>query len=160
MNIVLKPEYEEFIQSQIRSGKYSSVEEVIIEAIGLLRERERQREVASAHSATDILNKNTELNPVVVDKFYALAEQWESEVAGMSSTAQMSQHPAYQEIINMGNKIVPILLSELKKNPLYWLAALTAITGENPVKSEQRGRVKQMASAWIEWGKDRGYTIE
>ena len=44
MNIVLKPEYEEFIQSQISSGKYGSVEELILEAIALLRERERRRE--------------------------------------------------------------------------------------------------------------------
>ena len=72
----------------------------------------------------------------------------------------MSQHPAYQEIISMGTKIVPLLLSELKKNPLYWLAALSAITGENPVKPEQRGRVKQMASAWMEWGRNQGYAIE
>ena len=59
----------------------------------------------------------------------------------------------------MGSQVVPLLLSELKKNPLYWLAALNAITGENPIKPEQRGRVKQMASAWIEWDKNRGYAI-
>ena len=103
---------------------------------------------------------NAEISIEVIDKFYTLATEWQSEVAGMSSTAQMSQHPVYQEIINMGSKVVPLLLSELKKNPLYWLAALNAITGENPIKPEQRGRVKQMASAWIEWGKDRGYAIE
>ncbi|MEG4576269.1 type II toxin-antitoxin system ParD family antitoxin [Microcoleus sp. N3A4] len=41
MNIVLKPEYEEFIQSQIQSGKYGSAEELIGEAIALLRERKQ-----------------------------------------------------------------------------------------------------------------------
>jgi hypothetical protein len=71
----------------------------------------------------------------------------------------MSEHPAYQEIINMGTKIVLLLLSELKKNPLYWLSALSAITGENPIQLEQRGRIKQMASAWIEWGRNQGYAI-
>ena len=72
----------------------------------------------------------------------------------------MSQHPAYQEIISMGTQIVPLLLSKLKRNPLYWLSALTAITGKNPIKPEQRGRVKQMASAWINWGRNQGYAIE
>ena len=38
-------------------------------------------------------------------------------------------HPAYQEIIRMGTQIVPLLLQELKHNPLYWLPALNAITG-------------------------------
>ncbi|WP_373534703.1 type II toxin-antitoxin system ParD family antitoxin [Microcoleus sp.] len=44
MNIVLKPEYEEFIRSQIQSGKYSSAEELIGEAIALLRERKQRIE--------------------------------------------------------------------------------------------------------------------
>lgn len=44
MNIALKPKYEEFIRSQIQSGKYGSPEEVIEEAIALLREREQRLE--------------------------------------------------------------------------------------------------------------------
>ena len=44
MNIVLKPEYQEFIESQMQSGKYASVEEIIGEAIALLRERKRHLE--------------------------------------------------------------------------------------------------------------------
>ena len=118
-----------------------------------------QRENPAANTDRDICNQNAEIAIEVIDKFYTLATEWQSEVGGMSSTAQMSQHPAYQQIINMGSQVVPLLLSELKKNPLYWLAALNAITGENPIKPEQRGRVKQMASAWIKWGEDRGYAI-
>ena len=44
MNIVLKPEYQEFIESQMQSGKYASVEEIIGEAIALLRERKQHLE--------------------------------------------------------------------------------------------------------------------
>ena len=44
MNILLKPEYEEFIRSQIQSGKYGSAEELIGEAIALLRERKQRIE--------------------------------------------------------------------------------------------------------------------
>ncbi|MEG4515881.1 MULTISPECIES: hypothetical protein [unclassified Microcoleus] len=134
-----------------------SIEELILMSI---ESSIAQRENPAANTDRDIFNKNAEISSEVIDKFYTLATEWQSEVAGMSSTAQMSQHPAYQEIINMGSKVVPLLLSELQKNPLYWLAALNAITGENPIKPEQRGRVKQMASAWIEWGRDRGYVIE
>jgi hypothetical protein len=134
-----------------------SIEELILMSI---ESSIAQRENPAANTDRDIFNKNAEISSEVIDKFYTLATEWQSEVAGMSSTAQMSQHPAYQEIINMGSKVVPLLLSELQKNPLYWLAALNAITGENPIKPEQRGRVKQMASAWIEWGRDRGYAIE
>jgi antitoxin ParD1/3/4 len=41
MSISLTPELEQFIQSQIASGKYASTEDVIIAGIKLLEERER-----------------------------------------------------------------------------------------------------------------------
>ncbi len=108
----------------------------------------------------NILNKDIVISKQVVDRFHALALAWEQEVAGLSSTTQMAQHPMYQEIINMGIEIVPLLLKELEKNPLHWLTALSTITGENPIQPEQKGRVKQMASAWLEWGRNQGYAIE
>jgi len=134
-----------------------SIEELVLIGIENLL---AQPESLSPNTAQNILNKNAKIPPDIVDKFYALASDWEKDVAGLSSTAQMSQHPAYQEIISMGTQIVPLLLSELKINRLYSLWALSAITGENPIKPEQRGRVKQMASAWIDWGRNRGYAIE
>lgn len=42
MNISLKPEYEQFIRSQIEAGYYASADEVIDEAFQLLLERERR----------------------------------------------------------------------------------------------------------------------
>ncbi len=42
MNISLKPEYEQFIQSQIDAGNYTSANEVVNEAFQLLLERERR----------------------------------------------------------------------------------------------------------------------
>lgn len=41
MSISLTPELEQFIQSQVASGEYTSTEEVIIAGIKLLEERER-----------------------------------------------------------------------------------------------------------------------
>ncbi len=132
-----------------------SIEELVLMGVeDLLTKQE-----ASLQSTTkNDLKPNGEINSELAEKFYSLASQWQSDVEGMSSTAQMSQHPAYQEIIGMGTKVVPLLLRELKQNPLYWLLALSEITGENPIKPEQRGRVKQMAEAWIEWGKNQDYT--
>jgi hypothetical protein len=142
---------------QIANNLNVSIEELVLIGIENLL---AQPENLSINNPQNILNKNAEISTEIIDKFYALASDWEQEVAGLSSTAQMSQHPSYQEIINMGTQILPLLLSELKKNPVYWLSALSAITGENPIKPEQRGRVKQMASAWIEWGRNQGYAIE
>ncbi len=41
MNVSLTPELEQFIQSQVESGKYNSAGEVILAGIRLLEERDR-----------------------------------------------------------------------------------------------------------------------
>ena len=40
MNITLKPEQEKFLQKKLKSGKYNTIDEVIIEAFMLLEERD------------------------------------------------------------------------------------------------------------------------
>ena len=90
-------------------------------------------------------------------KFRGLVKRWKKETAHLSSAARMASHPAYQEIIGMGQKVVPLLLAELKRKPDFWFAALRAITGENPVPPESAGKIKEMARAWIVWGRSKGY---
>lgn len=41
MNVSVTPELEQFIQSQVESGKYTSADEVILTGIRLLEERDR-----------------------------------------------------------------------------------------------------------------------
>ncbi|OCR00807.1 hypothetical protein BCD67_24060 [Oscillatoriales cyanobacterium USR001] len=48
-----------------------------------------QPETSSRNATQNVLPKNTELSSEVVNNFYTLAAQWESEVAGLSLTAQM-----------------------------------------------------------------------
>jgi hypothetical protein len=58
-------------------------------------------------------------------------------------------HPAYQQIIGLGPAGVPLLLRELEREPDHWFWALRAITGEDPVPEEARGRLREMAAAWL-----------
>jgi antitoxin ParD1/3/4 len=41
MNIILKPEQEQLIQAKVNSGKYTTVEQVVTEALQLLDERDK-----------------------------------------------------------------------------------------------------------------------
>jgi hypothetical protein len=93
----------------------------------------------------------------IKSEFIHLASQWIQSVEGMSSTVEMAKHPTYQKIVSMGEMVIPFLLEDLRQNPLYWLPALRQITQQNPVKPEQRGKIKQMAEAWLNWGKQEGY---
>ena len=93
----------------------------------------------------------------VESQFRSLAEQWRRETGMFSSITSMVAHPAYQGIINMGARAIVPILRDLQRRPDHWFWALTYITGENPVPRESAGNLRQMAGAWLEWGRRRGY---
>jgi hypothetical protein len=90
-------------------------------------------------------------------QFRALAAQWKRERGPYSSSAQLAEHPAYQQIIRMGPEVVPWLLRELEQEPDHWFRALHALTGADPVPVESRGKVRDMAQAWLRWARAQGY---
>ena len=89
--------------------------------------------------------------------FSELVDVWKKESASTSSLHELIMHPAYQRIIGLGISAVPLLLRELQRAPDHWFWALTSITGENPVKEEQTGKLKEMTQSWIDWGKSQGH---
>jgi hypothetical protein len=84
-----------------------------------------------------------------------LLETWRTETAHLSSSTERNAHPAYQEIINIGMAGLPFLLRDLEKTRDGHLSkALSAITGVHPVPPESRGKIAQVAEAWLRWAKD------
>ena len=47
----------------------------------------------------------------------------------------------------MGKEVVPLLLGELIRKPDHWFMALTKITGENPIGTEDVGDLEKMCAA-------------
>jgi hypothetical protein len=95
--------------------------------------------------------------PDLVRQFNELARQWKQATAFSSSLTEMKEHPAYLQIIGLGKTAVPLILDELRRAPDFWFAALKTLTGEDPVKPADRGQVRRMAQAWLEWGQTHGY---
>ena len=91
------------------------------------------------------------------EQFDRLAKAWKEDTRYICSTTDLATHPAYQRIIGMGRDVVPLILADLRKEPYQWFWALRAITGEDPVPETQKGKVRQMANAWIQWGKRKGF---
>ncbi|NEQ70535.1 MAG: hypothetical protein F6K21_34595 [Symploca sp. SIO2D2] len=89
--------------------------------------------------------------------FNHLVQQWKAETRFLSSTHQMVLHPAYQEIIGMGEAVVPLLLRELEQKSGRWFWALKLITREDPVPPEARGQTQTMTQVWLDWGQAKGY---
>ena len=92
-------------------------------------------------------------------RFHRLKEKWEVDTAFLSSVSDIAMHPAYQQIIGMGPAAIPLILREISIKQGQWFWALKSITNEDPVKPEYRGIVAEMSSAWLHWGKERGYIV-
>jgi hypothetical protein len=89
-------------------------------------------------------------------RFQTLVATWREECAHLSSIRDMVLHPAYQQIIGMGPGVVPFILNELERTPNHWFWALRAITREDPVRPEHRGKVAAMAREWLQWAEEKG----
>ena len=99
-------------------------------------------------------------NVTNIVKFHRLADEWKRERGALSTAAAMAALPSYRRIMGMGKEALPFIFAELKAegdSPSHWFLALAAITDENPVPAESRGKLSEMAKAWLAWGRKAGY---
>ena len=92
--------------------------------------------------------------------FQQLASDWRAERGATSSVTRMAMYPAYQRLIGMGEKAVPLILRQMENegdDPDHWFWALQSITGQNPVTEKARGDMREMARTWLDWAYMAGY---
>ena len=91
------------------------------------------------------------------EDFNLLATQWERETSLLSSPRSKAEHPAYQAIIQIGDKAIPLILNRMQERGGHWFWALSKLTGVSPIPQESHGRISEMRDAWLAWGRERGY---
>ena len=90
--------------------------------------------------------------------FNELAEQWVRETAFHSFGHFITNHPAYREIVAMGEAALPLVFREMKKNGYHWHYVLHEITGiYPPIAADEVGIADKVDGAWLKWGKEQGY---
>jgi len=89
------------------------------------------------------------------DLFSALRDQWKRDTLVESSMTAIVLHPAYQRIIGMGDRALPFLFAELKREPAQWFWALEAITGEDVASDDLP--FAERVTRWLEWGRQHGF---
>jgi hypothetical protein len=90
-------------------------------------------------------------------RFRGLEAIWTAETGYLSSYTDIVEHPAFREIIRLGEAVVPLMLRDLEERPRLWVWALPEITGANPVPPEEAGNIANMSAAWLRWGRANGY---
>ena len=94
----------------------------------------------------------------LVDEFQKCAAAWKRETGHLSVAGQIAKHHAYRRIIEMGESVIPLILEDLSEEPNHWFLALSAIANEAPAVPERdKGDMKAISAAWIEWGREKDY---
>jgi hypothetical protein len=120
--------------------------------------------------ATDITETLEETDAEFAARFERLAATCAEDNRFSSKFKTTLEHPAFREIVAMGEKVVPLILAYLQRggNGFIWLA-LPEVTGANPPIPEgyRRNReitagwigwdIEGMEAAWLAWGREQGY---
>jgi hypothetical protein len=85
-------------------------------------------------------------------RFRQLEATWTAETGYLSSFTDIVGHPAFREIIGLGQAVVPYMMRDLEERPRLWVWALPEITGANPVPPADAGNIARMSAAWLRWG--------
>lgn len=99
---------------------------------------------------------HTPAGETVEQRVRRLEAAWKADTEFLSDAGRIIGHPAFREIVALGDAVVPLLLRDLESAPGLWVWALPEITGENPVPASDRGNVRQMSAAWLKWGREKG----
>lgn len=86
--------------------------------------------------------------------FDELSQQWRQDTKFLSSASQIVDHPAYQQIIEFGEPMLPFILEEIRHERGHWFFALHKITGHVP-DNIQNLTFAQIRQAWLDWFKDQ-----
>lgn len=121
------------------------------------RRFERGYDVA-IHFASVIADRRRDVASLE-QSFRENVDRWKDETGHLSSITKATVHPSYLRIIGMarmstGHELERLILKELESEPDHWFSALSAITGEDPVKPEHD--FDEAVNAWLSWGRERG----
>ncbi|MGH8141478.1 MAG: hypothetical protein ACREU2_03010 [Steroidobacteraceae bacterium] len=88
----------------------------------------------------------------VRQRFRKLARIWREETLYSSVLEEKLTHPAYLEIIDLGQSAIPLILSELRSRPSHWFRAIDSIVGHPILPQDFAGGFSDAVAAYLAWG--------
>jgi len=98
----------------------------------------------------------TNATETLEQRFRRLDAVWRKETAFQSSSTKIKNHPAFREVIGLGDAVIPLLLRDLQASPSLWVWALPEIVGADPTSPQDAGNIVKMTEAWLRWAKEHG----
>lgn len=94
---------------------------------------------------------NPQFHEDYIASFHKLVAQWRRQTYFLSTVKEKINNPAFIRIVEMGWKAVPLIIDEIYTRPDFLFMALELIVEETPTKNVQRGDVRAMTDAWLQW---------
>lgn len=86
--------------------------------------------------------------------FESLKFLWLEETRYSSNILITINHPAHLTILQLGERVLPLIIEDLENYNNHWFITLNKITGANPISPEHSGDVESMRGDWINWAKE------
>ena len=83
--------------------------------------------------------------------FKANYAQWLQDSLFDSLPDRIKRHNSYRAIVQEGDRVVPLIAAELRREPSFLFLALEDITGHDPVPQEAEGDLQATIDAWLSW---------
>lgn len=106
-----------------------------------------------------------ELDTKIQAEYFALKGAVDLDTMLDASPDSLLNHPLFLEIVAMGERVLPVILTDLRDNEFSWVPflALQKITGlyvppSLQAKDMQNVSREESLAAWLEWGRDWRYT--
>ena len=84
-------------------------------------------------------------------QFDAVLAQWLHDIAFDSLPHEMKDHDSFQELVEGGKRVVPLIASSLRKSPSFLFLALEEIFDEDPVPENAYGNLSATVASWLQW---------
>jgi len=109
--------------------------------------------MATAIPFKAVVDKQLTVETMVQNAF----ADWMEGIGPLSDSGKMVSHPAYRRIVSLGEGAIPVILRFLQKEPSLLAWALFDITGVNPVRPSDYGKIDKITKAWLKWGRKNKY---
>ena len=86
------------------------------------------------------------------DNFRELVRRWRLEIAASSSVMEMIENNNFKQIVDLGPRVAPLIVNELRAHRDFLFMALSFIfPDENPIPEGAKGKPHDMINAWLRW---------
>lgn len=101
-----------------------------------------------------------EVGPYRISRFRRLVETWRAETYYLSSVTAKSNHPAFKEIVKMGESAVPWIVEELRNHRDFLFIALHLIVRDGPIPAARKGKPHELIEEWLQWAERENIHLE